>query len=101
MQRSNGIATCLLVARQVRRSVRKWLAKPENRTYFSGPDNTKRVQQWRLSHPGYWRKESAMQEPLQEHSTSETTEHQNVNTPLPNSALQDLLAAQPIVFWGY
>jgi len=28
-------------------SQKKWLNKPENRDYFCGPDNVKRVQEWR------------------------------------------------------
>lgn len=32
-----------------------WLSKPENRDYFRGPENVKRVQQWRAAHPGYWK----------------------------------------------
>src|ERR1700682_1331749 len=34
----------------------KWLNKPENRSYFRGPENVERVQRWRERHPGYWRK---------------------------------------------
>jgi hypothetical protein len=34
-------------------SQRRWLSKPENRDYFRGPENVKRVQQWRQEHPGY------------------------------------------------
>src|SRR6266852_4247196 len=34
----------------------RWLAKPENQSYFSGPVNVARVQAWRARHPGYWRK---------------------------------------------
>ena len=35
---------------------RRWLGRPENRDYFRGPDNVKRVQQWRAEHPGYWKR---------------------------------------------
>ena len=34
---------------------RRWLGKPENRKYFSGPEHVERVRVWRASHPGYWR----------------------------------------------
>jgi len=37
-------------------SRRAWLAKPENRDYFRGPENVARVQAWRAEHPGYWRR---------------------------------------------
>ena len=59
-------------------SRRKWLQKPENHDYFRGPENVRRVRQWRATHPGYWRRKP---------STSQT-------------ALQDLLTAQPFVLLG-
>jgi len=34
----------------------RWLAKPENQSYFRGPVNVARVQTWRARHHGYWRK---------------------------------------------
>ena len=34
---------------------RRWLGKPENRDYFSGPEHVQRVRVWRVEHPGYWR----------------------------------------------
>lgn len=34
---------------------RRWLGKPENRDYFSGPEHVQRVRVWRGEHPGYWR----------------------------------------------
>lgn len=37
-------------------SRRAWLAKAENQDYFRGPENVARVQSWRASHPGYWRR---------------------------------------------
>lgn len=37
-------------------SQRRWLRKGTNRDYFRGADNTERVQQWRKTHPGYWKK---------------------------------------------
>ena len=36
-------------------SQRRWLSKPDNRDYFRGPENVRRVQQWRTEHPGYWK----------------------------------------------
>ena len=37
-------------------SQRRWLRKTQNHDYFRGPDQTRRVQQWRKSNPGYWKK---------------------------------------------
>ena len=34
---------------------RRWLGKPENEDYFSGPEHVERVRTWRAAHPGYWR----------------------------------------------
>lgn len=40
-----------------RASQERWRAKPENRDYFRGGENVKRVQQWRAEHPGYWKRQ--------------------------------------------
>jgi len=37
-------------------SQRRWLRQAANRDYFHGPEQTRRVQQWRTAHPGYWKK---------------------------------------------
>jgi hypothetical protein len=37
-------------------SQRRWLRQAQNRDYFQGPEQTRRVQQWRKSNPGYWKK---------------------------------------------
>ena len=37
-------------------SQKKWLTKPENKDYFTGPDNVKRVQEWRKKNPDYWKR---------------------------------------------
>lgn len=34
---------------------RRWLDKPDNQNYFSGPEHVERVRAWRAAHPGYWR----------------------------------------------
>jgi hypothetical protein len=81
-------------------SQRKWRAKSENRDYFKGPENVKRVQGWRKLNPGYWRKRQKPKEPLQDHSSSKTKKRQDVTTQLTLNALQDLLSAQDIVFLG-
>jgi hypothetical protein len=50
-------------------SQRRWLQKPGNRDYFTGPIQVERVRQWRQAHPGYWRRQgtrtpNALQEDL-------------------------------------
>jgi hypothetical protein len=37
-------------------SQRRWLRQAQNRDYFQGPEQTRRVQQWRRFNPGYWKK---------------------------------------------
>src|SRR5271165_5645719 len=37
-------------------SQRRWAQKPENQNYFSGPQISQRVKEWRKRNPGYWRK---------------------------------------------
>ena len=37
-------------------SQQRWLRQSQNRDYFRGPEQTQRVQQWRKSNPGYWKK---------------------------------------------
>ncbi len=37
-------------------SQHRWRASPKGRDYFLGPANVLRVQAWRKTHPGYWRR---------------------------------------------
>jgi len=82
-------------------SQRRWRTKPENRDYFRGPDNVRRVQQWRKAHPGYSRRkkpdgEEALQDPLK----GKQPQNQSLTGHLPQSALQDILNGQPLVLLG-
>ena len=82
-------------------SQQRWLQKPENRDYFRAPVHVKRVQQWRKTHPGYWRrkpttKSNALQDPL----NSQVSVNKADSTQIVNDALQDLLIAQPFVLIG-
>ncbi len=81
-------------------SQRKWLAKPENRDYFRGAPNILRVQEWRRQHPGYWKKGTDKQIPLQDHLNQKETKIQGDTVTLPNHALQEVLSSQHIVFLG-
>jgi hypothetical protein len=49
-------AECQSVSKQ--QSQERWLSKPENQDYFRGPENVKRVQQWREAHPGYAKRQA-------------------------------------------
>ena len=82
-------------------SQRRWLAKPENRDYFSGVENVKRVQLWREANPGYWRRKrknnkDALQDPLNPQPVENNTD----NAEFAHDALQDFLIAQPPVLLG-
>lgn len=81
-------------------SQRRWCDKPENRDYFSGPEQVARVQVWRVQHPGYWRKRTLRPKPLQDGlSTQAVDKHQESGSLMP-AVLQDLLSAQPFVLIG-
>lgn len=80
-------------------SQKKWLTKPENKDYFTGPDNVKRVQEWRKKNPDYW-KRSKKPVALQDSLTVQPTENIRYNDQVGKSALQDLLERQPPVIIG-
>jgi hypothetical protein len=88
-------------------SQRRWQQKPENLDYFKGDAHVKRVQQWRLEHPGYWRRHAPQADPtsdaLQETLRPQDVENQTLETSLENAAsdaLQDSFFMQPAVFVG-
>ena len=82
-------------------SQKKWLAKPENHNYFRGPDNVRRVQEWRKGKPGYWRNSMPDATPLQDNSISKTMEQRGDTKELTALALQDLLSAYQPVLLGF
>jgi hypothetical protein len=103
-------------------SQQRWLAKPENRDYFLGPDNVARVRAWREAHPGYARRSGvsrradpapatsvapAASAPLQEVVPAQVLDMQEefhqagaAAVVAAQQALQDLLQQQPIVLIG-
>jgi hypothetical protein len=110
-------------------SQRRWLAKPENRDYFHGPEHVQRVQLWRQAHPGYGRRgqtgaansstnpsqamPAAATTPLQDLVPTQVVAAQEdfgtaaapagaaaVCEASPPAPLQDLLQQQPIVLIG-
>lgn len=78
----------------------KWLNKPANRNYFSGPENVLRVKEWRKTNPGYWRKQSKPAQPLQDTCEAQTPENKCNNGHFTKIALQDAFAAQQAVIIG-
>ena len=92
-----------------RASQRKWLNKPQNRSVFRGPENVRRVQDWRKKHPGYWRRDSKSENrpkssTLQDNSESEVDDREldmEINsaqfshaTTIPRQQLQDNIESQ-------
>ncbi len=77
---------------------RRWLEKPENQDYFSGPEHVDRVRQWRAAHPGYWRSHRrrgriALQDALVWQAVEKTRDFHDF-------ALQDALQCQGPVLIG-
>jgi hypothetical protein len=62
-------------------SQRRWVQNPDNQNYFSGPQNSQRVKEWRKRNPGYWRKKSPPpQESLQDLCRAQVAQDEEVKT---------------------
>src|SRR5450759_2203395 len=77
---------------------RRWLGRPENQDYFSGPEHVERVRMWRAAHPVYWRSHRrgrgvALQDALTP-QVFETPED------LPSRTLQEALRLQAPILIG-
>lgn len=88
-----------------RASQRRWVAKPENTAHFGGPDQVERVRQWRLAHPGYWRKHKRKSaRTLQDICPDQTADVQVVAEGAPQDlfcrTLQDVCLAQTPLLVG-
>jgi hypothetical protein len=82
-------------------SQRRWLAKPDNKDYFSGPENVARVQEWRKAHPGYWRgRRAKARVALQDDCSVQIVELSSESSSLAADALQEIYAAQPAILIG-
>jgi hypothetical protein len=82
-------------------SQHRWLQKPGNRDYFTGPSHVERVRQWRRAHPGYWRRHATRPaDALQDDWASQTPPKQPLDAGLTSHALQDVFFMQPAVFVG-
>lgn len=80
-------------------SQKKWLSKPENQDYFAGPDQVKRVQEWRRKNPGYW-KRSIKAKPLQDSLITQPLDNNHDKFDFATHVLQDLLNSQASVIIG-
>jgi len=81
-------------------SQKKWQAKAENKNYHCGPDNVRRVQQWRKNNPGYWKRPKIKSEALQDHLFKNNEEKHKDKQKLTKTPLQDLLTGYPAVIVG-
>jgi len=81
-------------------SQRKWFQKPDNKDYFKGPLNTKRVQEWRKQNSGYWKRYHLHDHALQDRLNAQPSDINEDNTNFINNALQDFLNIQPAVIIG-
>jgi hypothetical protein len=93
-QRCCGKASC----RQERKATsdRRWRAKPENREYWSGPENAARVRAWQKAHPGYWKERRKRAQVLQVICAPEALTLQADNS----KVLQDVWRMQPPLLLG-
>src|SRR5208283_5606819 len=83
-------------------SQRRWLRRVPNRDYFRGPEQTRRVQQWRKANPGYWKKGLPAAQSSQI-AVSQTIKPQKTSCNVPSSrrgALQDFCLVQDPAFVG-
>ena len=81
---------------------RKWRRKPENRDHFRGPDEVRRVQEWRAAHPGYWKQKSPpdlAKQPLPLQQVNPEQSSRNA-LPSPRPPLQDICLSENPVFIG-
>jgi len=82
-------------------SQHRWLQKPGNRDYFTGPTHVERVRQWRRVHPGYWRRPGVRApHALQEDLMPQESQKQPLDEGLTPHALQDVFFIQPAVVVG-
>jgi len=83
-----------------RKSQRRWVSKAENRDYFRGAEHVERVQAWRKAHPGYWRRGDKVAGTLQDNCPAQAAETKEQSGENAATALQDVLASQPLVLIG-
>jgi len=77
-------------------SDRQWRGRPENREYWSGPENAARARSWQKANPGYWKRRKKRAAFLQVVCGTEPNEEQRDNV----KVLQDVWRAQPPILLG-
>jgi len=79
-------------------SQRRWASKHGNGDHFRGPNEVCRVQLWRRSHPGYWRKKSPSSQssqPLDNQCANPDQSSPNVPRELSGALQDDCLTESP------
>jgi len=79
-------------------SQRRWVRKDGNGDYFRGAAQVRRVQAWRQSHPGYWKKTPLASQSAQPVAAQRTNTDQsscNATRELPVALQDDCLAQNP------
>jgi hypothetical protein len=70
-----------------------------NGDHFRGPDEVRRVQLWRQSHPGYWKKKappSQGTQPVDGQATNPDQSSRNATRALPTALQDDCLTENPV-----
>ena len=88
-QRYCSRPTCIKASRGA--AQKKWLRKAANRDHFKGSVNHLRVQDWRTTNPGYWRKKAHLGRYILRGKLAETVRE---------FALQDMIDAQFLLLAG-
>jgi hypothetical protein len=81
-------------------SQRRWRRSIKGRDYFSGPANVVRVNAWRRTHPGYWRKHRRSKIALQDRSFQQLLGNLEDKPRLNAHALQDFVNTQGSLLVG-
>jgi hypothetical protein len=82
-------------------SQRRWLSKNGNGDLFRGAEEVRRVQEWRKSHPGYWRKKnqknpsSQITQAIDGQTANLDQSSRNVPRALPRTLQDDCLTQNP------
>jgi hypothetical protein len=76
-------------------SQKRYLSSPKGRGYFKGPENVKRVQEWRTLHPFYWKRTGHRDHTaLQDVCYSQFFKNQSDKNKLIQTPLQDICSLQ-------
>lgn len=95
-----GSADCRRASKAA--SQRRWLHHKGNQDYFRGPQQVRRVQEWRKAHPGYWKRKKQKSGEGQAFAVQGLNQGQSSCNapPTPLRTLQDYCLSQEPEFIG-